>query len=362
MRNITIVLGSLTGGGTERVAVNMINYWLSEERTVNVITKHGREKDHYSLPNSVQRIVLGDPGDSANRWVGLFRNIDRIRRLRKTIKKNGYSVVISFLARNNVLTILACIGLGKHVVISERNDPGKQKQRWPWGWLRNLLYKHADVITANSKSAIEHMKGYVPESKLIIVPNPVIIPEEQAQPDHSTVILNVGRLVPQKAQSLLLDAWSRISEEYPDWTLEILGEGEERKKLTDKIREIGLSDRTTLRGFVDHPSRYYHSAGIFVLPSYFEGTPNALLEAMAHGLPCVVSDSLPGVLEIMEDRKTGLFFTSGEAEDLSDKLKELMEDSELRLKLGNGARKKMYDYTPEKVADAWEEAMAEATA
>ena len=104
-----------------------------------------------------------------------------------------------------------------------------------------------------------------------------------------------------------------------------------------------------LCGFKEDPNPYYESASIFVLPSIYEGTPNALLEAMAHGLPCIISDTLPGALEIVKNGVNGLVFQSGNEIDLAKKLKMLIEDSDLRKELGFAARNSIKSFNPDRI-------------
>lgn len=353
--DITFVLDAgFSGGGAARVAVNLVKFWVDDGRTVKLITLRGPEDDFYSVPAGVERIVLGRVERSPNKLVGLLRNIPRILRLRQAIREAGAPVVVSFLTTSNVRTVIACIGLGKRVIISERNDISRQRHTWPWSLLRRLVYRYTDVVTANSDVALAAMMSYVPRGKLAFVPNPVVLPDRQATPERSTKILNVGRLVPQKNQALIIDALTYLGDGGGVWTIEVLGEGPEQPNLTALLRARGMTERVSLRGWITDPSPYYLSAGIFVLPSLYEGTPNVLLEAMAYGLPCVVADCLPGALEHVEEGATGLVFRGGDAADLAEKLAILMTEPKLRARLGAAARERMRAFTPERVMTAWD--------
>lgn len=354
-KKITFILGGLIGGGAEKVASSLIREWINRGYEITLITRLGAEADFFSVPGSVNRVVLGGEGKSANKMIALLKNIPFIWKLRKEIKNAGYPIVVSFLTKTNIHTILAAAGLNKKVIISERNDTTRQSHPWPWPLLRKLLYKYADLVTANSEIAIQGMRGYVPAEKLRLVPNPVSIPEVKASPESSSLILHVGRLVPQKGQHFLLKAFSDLEESLKyRWTCSFLGEGEEVEKLKGLAQNLQISDRVTFHGLVAHPSKYYLKAGIFVLPSEFEGTPNALLEAMSYGLPAIISDSLPGALEYVKDGVNGLVFKSGDSDDLHRKLKFLVQQPELRKKMGDYARDLIADQSVEKVSNIWE--------
>lgn len=354
-KSVIFVLGGITSGGAERVASRLMQYWTDKDWDITLIAGNKPEDDFYQLPGKVKRIVINTGSPSSNKIVALMKNLPYVWRLRKALKKNKAPNVISFLTRTNIHAILACLGLKKHLIISERNDTTREIHPWPWPTLRKVLYRFADVVTANSEIALSGMKKYVPDEKLKIVRNPVFIPEEKAEPQQSTMILNVGRLVPQKAQHLIIEALSHIGrEDMKGWSLYILGEGEERERLQKLAEQKGLADRTHLQGLVENPGSYYVSSGIFVLSSAYEGTPNALLEAMSFGLPCIISDTLPGAMELIENDESGLVFSTGDAGDLAEKLVILMTNPGERTRLGQNARRQVKKLAPEYVIPAWE--------
>lgn len=357
LKPITIVMGGLTGGGAERVVARLMVHWVKKRRDVTLISMRGEKEDVFSIPHQVNRIVLGGEGESANKFAALIKNFFYTIRLRRVLKEIDSPVILSFLTRANIYSIISCYGLNKHVVISERNDTAQQPLRWPWHVLRKKLYKYADVVTANSHAAIVNMQSYVSSGKLRFVPNPVFVPDEteMADPGRSKIVLNVARLAAHKSQHLIIEALSLSLEKYNEWSLVILGEGEERERLLRLVEKKGISARVMMPGFVNNPSEYYKSAAIFVMPSQYEGTPNALLEAMGYGLPCIISDSLPGALEYIEDGVSGLAFRSGDAGDLSDQLAKLMNSPEMRNKFGAAARNKISMFKPEKAFQIWDD-------
>jgi glycosyltransferase involved in cell wall biosynthesis len=119
-------------------------------------------------------------------------------------------------------------------------------------------------------------------------------------------------------------------------------------------QSLNVSLYVKFQGLVNNTQTYYLSAGIFVLPSIYEGTPNALLEAMSVGLSCIVSDSLPGALELIEDEKNGLVFSSEDVNDLARKLATLMKNPRLRVQLGKQARQDAKKFSPENIFPIWE--------
>jgi GalNAc-alpha-(1->4)-GalNAc-alpha-(1->3)-diNAcBac-PP-undecaprenol alpha-1,4-N-acetyl-D-galactosaminyltransferase len=265
--------------------------------------------------------------------------------------------VLSVLTATNVIVILASLGLGLRIVVSERNDPTRQKAGLLWASLRRLLYRRATVVTANTDHAVEAMMAYVPEHKLATVPNPVALQVTLAEPASARTILNVGRLVPAKGQSAIVAAFSSLTRANPDWRLCILGDGPLRDALSRDIEKNDLADRVALPGNVLNPGDFYATAAIFVLASAYEGVPNTLLEAMAHGLPCIVPDSLPGALQYVDQEVSGLIYRFGDTEDLARCIARLMADPELRVRLGQKARARMQALSIENVIRLWDETL-----
>lgn len=349
---ITFVMGSLTAGGAEKVASFLMSNFDQNGHKVSLITRHGRDEDFFSVPDSIKRIVLGGEGESANKWVGLIKNVAYIAQLRKALKNTKPDVVISFLTRPNVYTILATRFMNCRMIISERNDTTRQKHEWPWHELRKKMYQYADVVTANSREALEGMKAYVPKGKLKLVANPVVTPKEGADPANSKIILNVGRLEKVKNQRFIMEAFAKTNLPNDGWSLAIAGDGSEAESLTDFKNNLDCKEYIHLAGMVKNIDTFYRKAGFFVLASNFEGTPNALLEAMSHGLPSLVSDSLPGAVELIGE-DCGVVFQHGSLDDFSKKMVALAQSPQKRTVLGENARERVQEFTPDKIIDSW---------
>ncbi|WP_179953908.1 glycosyltransferase [Denitrobaculum tricleocarpae] len=352
--DITMFLYDLGGGGAQRVAVNLITAWIEKGRRVQLITWLPEESDFYVLPSEVQRVVIGPkPLDSGRLAAHLF-NVKAVFRIRQHLRRHKPRAVVSFITVTNIFVILASLGLKCRIIVSERNDPTRQKAGIFIRNLRRLLYRFASVVTANSVNAVEAMTGYVPRSKLAAVRNPVVITDPVPDSERLPVVLSVGRLVPQKNHRLIIAALAWLGAKSQGWKLEILGAGPEHDALTKQAQSGGMADQVNLPGLVEDPNPHYRAAGIFVLSSFYEGTPNVLLEAMAYGLPCIVSDSLLGALEYVEDHESGLVFRSDDAEHLGECLQLLIEQPALRERLGKEARRRMQDYSVEIVSAQWD--------
>ncbi len=283
----------------------------------------------------------------------------RVRALRLAIDHLGAHNVISFCGSTNIMAVLACEGLPRHLVISERNDPARQRLRFPWNALRPVFYGDAPVVTANTRGALRTMEAYVHSSRLAFVPNPLASGAGAASAAEGAGLegprlLIVGRLEPAKAHAVLFDAVARLPAELAAWRLSIVGQGDLEEELRDRAERLGIADRLDWHGQVGDPRPNYEAATIFVLPSLHEGSPNALLEAMSWGLPVIVSDGSPGPLERVTHEVNGLVCPVGDADALARTIARLARSPALRRRLGDEARRGLDGHRLADVLAAWE--------
>ncbi len=283
----------------------------------------------------------------------------RVHALRSIIRRTKAPVVVGFCGSTNIMTVMAARPLQCRVIISERNDPARQALKYPWDSLRPLYYNLADIVTANTRGALEAMRTYVDSRKMVFVPNPLLpgnMPADHARSRilESPTILIVGRLHYQKAHDVLFDAFALLGESCSEWRLSIVGRGSEEANLCRQAKSLGISERIVWHGQVPDPLPYYHDAEIFVLPSRHEGTPNALLEAMNCGMAVIISDASPGPLELIDDGKSGIVVPKEDPARLAKAITRLAADPVLRQTLGQAARQKVSAYSLPRAIQVWE--------
>lgn len=208
-------------------------------------------------------------------------------------------------------------------------------------WLRTRL--RADAWIAQTAYAAGELaaRGLSPE-KIKTLPNGVELPDRTARPERSDGVVYVGNLsqgAAWKAFDVLFAAWVRIVKAFPGARLTVVGGGDAGPWIK-MLKGEGVDSSVHFAGYQADPSEAYCSAGIFVLPSRFEGMSNALLEAQSRGLACVVSD-IPPNRALVEDGVNGLVTACGDAESLAAGVVRLLGDPGLRRKLGEAARRKM---------------------
>ena len=340
-----IVIHSLGGGGAERVAVDMCDYWLSQGCRVTLVTQSSPETDAYTVPEGVDRRVLGLAGESGGKVAAMLTNLRRILRLRALIRKLKPQVVLGMMTTSSVLAVGAAQRLPCRVIASEHTHPPSQNLPTVWQKMRRWAYPKAHAVVALTAGTAEWIETHVPGSKVCVIPNAVRWPLEIGEPvlpppprDGRMRLLAVGRLHEHKGFDVLLRAFGHLTDFFPRWDLVILGEGDMREALQQQIEESGLGHRVSMPGRVGNLAEWYGASDLYVLSSRVEGLSNTLIEAMASGLPVVAFDCDTGPREIIRNDIDGVLVNPvADDEALSAHLADLMGRPERRSSLARRA-------------------------
>ncbi len=359
---LTVVIGSLRGGGAERVLTVLANAWAGRGDAVTILTLDG-EKPFHPLAEGVTHEALGVAGVSHGTVSAIRNNLHRAASLRRAIRRGEPGRVISFIESANVLTLVATRGLNVPVIVSERSDPAHFPTRRAVGFLRRVLYPLADAVVVQTGGAARFFPRRVLK-RLRVIPNPVL-PVPGGSPPAAAAerrIVALGRLSKEKGFDLLIEAFALIAPEWPAWSLEIWGEGPERAALATLIGARGLRDRVRLPGSSPTPHLVLQRAGLFVLPSRVEGFPNALCEAMAAGVAVLATDCPSGPREIVRDGVDGLLVAAGEPSALAGGMTRLLGDEALRARLARRAPEVVERFGLEVVLGLWDRVLCETAA
>lgn len=277
--------------------------------------------------------------------------------LERLLESHSPSRVVSFLSRTNMRVCSAFWWRDCHLVVSERNDLRKQQLPFPWPRFRRLLYRRADVLTANTTGVMASLVPLFQARQLALLPNPLPMPEVSGAAGTTRDrqgFVTVARLVPQKGIDVLISALGQTVGAAQNWTLTLVGDGTEREVLEQQVQQAGLQKQVLFLGFRSDPQKFLLQAGVFVLPSRFEGMPNALLEAMAARLAVIVTDASPGPLEVVEHGVSGLVVPSDDPFALAAAMDRLAADPALRERLGTAARDNLRQLDWPVVGPIWE--------
>ncbi len=358
---LALVISSLGAGGAERVMSILANRWAEQGHQVRLITLAPCRSDFFALHAGVKRVGLDLMGASRCPLQALAGNLRRLAGLRRALAASRPQVVISFMDRTNVLTLLASRGLGLPVVVAEHTNPWLAPLGGVWGLLRRLLYPQADRVLAVNQEGADFLKGWVEPRRVQVMPNPV--PPEIGDsapmppgkwPGLERTVLGMGRLSPEKGFDILIRAFAACRFRHPTWRLLILGEGPQRGFLERLVRSLGLGGVVALPGNLPRPYGLLERCGVFVMPSRYEGFPCGLLEAMACGAPVVASDCSSAVGRIIASEQEGLIVPRDDSAALARALDRLMADPDRRRALGRGARVVRGRYGLEAIMEMWD--------
>jgi glycosyltransferase involved in cell wall biosynthesis len=355
---IALVISSLGAGGAERVMITLANYWAARSRAVTLLTFAAPgSQPYYALDPRVTLRNL-DVVASNRRLCSLRQSLRRVFALRRALRSIEPDVVISFLAKINIITVLATRGLDVGVIVSERNNPERQVVNPIWRWLRLRLYGVADRLVTPSRGVLTSLPVAI-RGRGRVIPNPVDLPNSSPVRRDSRTLVAVGRLDEQKGFDLLLPAFARIADRHPEWRLVIWGDGELRTELEALRDRLGLTDCVQLPGVTERPGQWVDDAALFVLSSRYESFGNVITEAMAAGLPVIATDCPWGPGEIVQHGVDGWLVPPEDIAALAQGLDLLMGDAALRARLAAAARRSVRRFGRARVMALWDELVAD---
>jgi glycosyltransferase involved in cell wall biosynthesis len=331
-------------GGAERVAATLANAWADHGSDVWLISTYlGGRATGYPLRPGVSTVYFDHliRSGKSSRWFDALRKVMALRRIARTI---GPDVVVSFLTNVNVLAITA-FGSGRlPLIVSERTDPAADIElSRALRVARAVAYPFADALVVQTAAAAQRYGARLRRiARIEVIHNP--LPQEldvsslrARHEDNGGLVIAMGRLSPEKGFDSLIEAYGRALGEDTSWALQIWGEGPLQSELTQLIARLHLTGRVELCGATTQPWATLAAAQIFVLSSKYEGFPNAMLEAMAVGLPCIAFDCPSGPRELADGGSAAIIVRAGAVSELAVALRQLAADREARRALGERA-------------------------
>lgn len=360
MQKIMFAISSLGSGGAERVVSTLANELTARGYAVSILLIAGSDQV-YPLSEQIQVISLNCEENAEQPL--LKRYPDRLRKIRTVLKDTAPDVVISFMSETSIDVCLSALGLAIPILVSERNDPSIDPPSRAKRLLRRFAYLRADSFVFQTPDAQAYFSGSIQKrSRIILNPLASALPEPYAGPREKRIVA-VGRLNPQKNYPLLVDAFREFLGEHPDYVLEIYGRGDLEQQLRTRISQLGLEDRVILKGFCAQVHNAIRNAAFFVMSSDFEGMPNALMEAMALGLPCICTDCpCGGPRMLIRDGENGLLVPVGDGASLANAMSRLADNPELAQTLGKQAALLREWANVNTIVDQWQEMINSAVA
>ena len=250
--------------------------------------------------------------------------------------------------------------------LGEYGPKDKLKIGWEHNHYHDNLKYAKEIIRATSKldylvlvsknlEEFYSKKLIKSKCKCVFIPNIV----DNLPPKCSSLteerLVSIGRLSPEKGYMDLLEIYNKLVKNHPSWKLDIIGDGSEKEKLEEYIKDNNLSDKITLHGFrkKDYIDKVLQSSSIYLMTSYTESFGIVLIEAMSHGLPCIAFSSAEGARELIDSGRNGYLINNRNHDAYIKKVEDLMEDREIRKSIGMEGRKSIKKYSGEEVVKDW---------
>lgn len=350
-KKVFLVIPDLSQGGAERVMSELANQLSTTKHKIHLVLL-AKAKDFYQIEPEVivHRLGFENKGLIQKK----FSELHTFLKLRKLLKLYKPDVVLSFMDKYNVFTVLASSFLGIKVFVSDRSNP-KLTNSFLLQQFKKFTYKRASGILAQTQMAKDLLQQLTKNKNIHVVPNPVKHIRLYPSIEREKVILNVGRLVPEKGQGYLLEAFEKVKNN--GWRLVIIGDGPLNYKLKQQAIDLKISERVIFTGSITDVDTWYAKASIFAFTSVSEGFPNALIEAMAAGLPCVSFDCDAGPRDIIKNNINGLLVPVADFNKMADSLNILIDNIDIREKISREAIKVRHVLSSEIISEQYLQAL-----
>lgn len=347
---ILFVISVINYGGAGKMLSFLANNLSSLGYNISIHT-YASDRHYYRLNKKIKYIPAIKRSQNK-----LTKIIYSIHNIKKAIKEHKPDLIVSFLNNANFFSILCTSFRDIPVIICERSDPYYEKSI-ALSFIRSL-YRFADGAVFQTDGAKKYYSNIV-QKKSRVIPNPVTIKWEARFPidKRCNEIAFVARFnIKQKRQDLMVKAFCKIIEHHKEIKLVFYGDGPDMHLVKEMVRENGLLNKVVFAGRVSDVQQKLKESKLFVLTSDYEGIPNALIEAMAVGLPVVSTDYSPGGAKLLIDNmRNGLIVNRGDVENIANAILFLLDNPETAEQYGKEAQSIIDTFNPNKVIDMWDE-------
>lgn len=356
---ITFVTATLTSGGSERVMSIVANKMQERGYEVEIICLNDQIV-FYPINEGIKithvEVEAGTKSLPKKLWW-----------FRKYIQKTQPDVVIAFMVSVYTVTLLALMGVDIPVISSVRNDPAYSNLRKKI--TRKILLPRSAHVVVQTQQIKEFFNKNI-QKKTTVIYNPVNEKVFETSYDDDNVddnenlklkvkeerlnrIISVGRLYPQKDQKMMIEAFAKVSERFPDWKLVIFGEGPEREALELLVERLKVKDKVSLPGRSENIIDELKKSNVFCLSSIYEGMSNALVEAICVGLP-IVTTKVSGTEELIKDGENGFIVNIGDTDAMAEALTKILEDENLQKQFSENNKAQAIKFETNAIVDQWE--------
>lgn len=343
--NVSFIAANLNSGGAERVMSLLANQFIEKGYGVEFIFLK-KDIRFYPLHQNIKIKV-------AEKECGSDSLIKKLLWMRKHIQQDKPNAIFAFRIAVYSVTLISLLGIKIPVIASERNDP--RFNSLAWKIIQAVLLPLADRFVVQTQQIKDYFPKFI-QKKTDIIFNPVTekvfslpsVPKEKR-------IISVGRLHSQKNQKMMIEAFARVSEEFPEWKLVIYGEGPERDSLESLVSSFRfqVSSRISLPGRSENIIDELKRSEIFAFSSDYEGMSNAVVEAFCVGLP-IITTKVSGTEDFIKENKNGFLLERNDVDGMEMAMRKLMSDENLRISIGENNRQQANIFKIEHIFLQWE--------
>lgn len=339
---IVFVIPDMAGGGTERVISLLANEYVRRGIEVSILSFAGTQQA-YVLDERVETVSAGGPSEG-----NLRIRLQRLIFMKNYFKKNKGCYIFSFSTIGTGFIVLSTLFKGRRMIVSERSDPKAYDHKL----YRNFFYGFADRLVCQTQEAIAAFPKYL-QKKACVIGNPV----DAATPEkfvgvREKKITTAGRLEAVKNHRMLIEAFSIFAKDFPEYKLEIYGDGSLKEELKRFACEKKIDNKVFFHGFCRNVKEEIRDSSMFVLSSDYEGVSNAMIEALAMGIPVIATDCpVGGCRTYIQDGVNGMLVAPGNAVEMAAAMKKIAIDPKKSENLSENAIKIREEYSIEKIAD-----------
>ena len=344
-------------GGTERVLVEVADSLAERGYEICIVSLTGEKKAFYE-PDKRIKIYYLEAENFSGHLVG---NLKKLVKITKKEKPDVWVDVDTILCMYSIPLRFLCHGFHLLSWAHFNHNSTFSKNRF----IRRIstfaaahLSDGMIVLTEFDKKYYQRRFGMGERLYQIYNPNPFENTGKKTK--YGKYIFAAGNLVPEKGFDFLIEVWSRLEKKYPDWHVVIAGDGSEKTALKREVKRKKLANLHFV-GRVPKIEKYYENASIYALTSRYEGFPTVVMEAMAYSLPVVALGKNTCVTEMFDDGVSGIVVKKRDVDEFAQKLELLMQNSELAKRIGNEARRKVADFSHEKIISEWEKMLKKVT-
>ena len=354
MKVLFLTSNITTIGGIERVISVLSNHFvtdLSYEVQISSLYDYGTNTTPaFSLNSNIQlkfhKLFLKQPKSVFEK---VYQNFKQYKAIKRIINEEQYDCIITTHPHISVPVLLCKKELKGPSIVTEHADYNNCTKFW--NFFRRLTYRRADklvVLTETNKRKYH----FISNDKLKVIPNPLSFSVGKRKKSSERKIIAVGRLEYEKGFDRIIDIFSSIENDCPNWTMDIIGDGSQREHLIKKIKEKNLNHKIEIKSFNPHIIDNYLESSICVIPSRSEAFSMVLVEAMSCGLACIIYN-LPGPSEIISNGIDGSLVSENDNESFAKELLKLIKNDELRDYYGINSVKKVSRYSIEYIVKEW---------